>query len=116
MKKTKIKKLVIDNDTQKSKGFYQHIDSLSEKNNDEIFNEKVSDALRFCNFLPSVSVEMRETIKNFPILGELDVCQLSNVIQALNSHWHRACEWKEGDILGEGCIWDKANKKLIEFN
>ena len=75
---------------------------------------KMNRALKKCGFRP---VQEAEVLKSLPesLRERLTSGELAEVMQALNTHWHRACQWKEAEILGDRCIYDPATEKLIEF-
>lgn len=70
--------------------------------------------LRMQRHLPMARAKILEAIPQ--VLWErLTAAELVAVMDALNTHWHEACAWKERQILAEGCIWDPAAGHLIEI-
>ena len=68
------------------------------------------------NILPQAKKEIFDTIESYPYLKEkLTGKELSVLAMALNTHWKKACEWKEKDIIAQGCLWDESKQSLIEF-
>ena len=75
-------------------------------------NLKTRQALRICQFLP---MQEREIMSSMPkeLLEQLTSKQIALVMSALNEHWHKACRWKESQIIADGYIWD--GEKLVNL-
>jgi hypothetical protein len=75
---------------------------------------KVNRAIRDANMLPMATREIMASIPK-DLLATLTSKQIVLVMQALNTHWHKACAYKADDILGEGAIWDPRASKMREI-
>ena len=77
-------------------------------------NIKLAKACRIARMLPMAE---REILASIPpeMIKSLTGKQLAMVIVALNAHWHKACAWKEREIIGEGVIWDGSAQQLREI-
>jgi hypothetical protein len=75
---------------------------------------KVNRAIRDANMLPMATREIMNSIPK-ELLATITSKQLVLVMQALNTHWHKACAYKADDILEEGAIWDSRANKMREI-
>ena len=77
-------------------------------------NIKLARACRIARMLP---MAQREILGSIPaeLVASLTGKQLGAVMVVLNAHWHKACQWKERDILSEGAIWDGSAQQLREI-
>ncbi len=75
---------------------------------------KMNRALDKCRFRPEQQSVILSSLPE-TLVGRLTSGELTEVMQALNAHWHKACQWKEKEILDERCIYDPVAGKLIDF-
>lgn len=68
-------------------------------------NRRTIKALKTCQFLPAAEREILDSLPE-ELTEQLTSKQLALVMQALDKHWHKACAWKESEIIGDGFIWD----------
>lgn len=68
-------------------------------------NRRTIKALKICQFLPAAEREILDSLPE-ELTEQLTSKQLALVMKALNAHWHKACAWKESEIIGDGFIWD----------
>ncbi len=76
-------------------------------------NIRTKRALALCGFLPTAEDEILDSLPP-ELLTELTSRQLAQVMRALNKHWHKACAYKEREIVGEGCVWSVRDGKMLD--
>ena len=76
-------------------------------------NIRTKRALSLCGFLPMAE---REILNSMPteLLDQLTSKQIAKVMLALNKHWHKACAYKEREIVGDGYVWSERDGKLLD--
>ena len=75
---------------------------------------KLQKACRRAKLAPMAEREILSSIPD-SLTKRLTSAEIAAVMLSLNAHWHKACAWKEAEILGEGCIWDSTEQKLREI-
>lgn len=75
-------------------------------------NRETKKALKACQFLPAAEREILDSLPE-ELTEQLTSKQLALVMQALDKHWHKACAWKEKQIVADGYIWD--GEKLCDI-
>ena len=65
---------------------------------------KLNRALEICNFRP---MQERAILDSVPqeLIDRLTGKELATVMQALDTHWHKAQAATEQQILDEVCVW-----------
>lgn len=78
---------------------------------------KIERALRLANFDPSS--EAARFIMNgisTDVINSVSSRLLASIIISMDVHWHQAQAAKEDEIIEEGCVWSRKEKKLIELD
>lgn len=76
---------------------------------------KINRALKQCGFRPMQESEILSSVPQI-LMDRLTSKELASVMQALNTHWHKAQAAKEQAIISEGCIWSEQHGKLLDLS
>jgi len=71
---------------------------------------------RAAKLAPKLPMAAREIWKSIPesLTKSLSAKELAQVVNALDSHWHRSGAHKEKEIINEGCVWSDKRNALLD--
>ncbi len=77
-------------------------------------NRRTIKALKTCQFLPAAEREILDSLPE-ELTEQLTSKQLALVMQALDKHWHKACAWKEKQIVADAISGMESNCAILSL-
>ena len=74
---------------------------------------KINRARRIAPALPMAATAIWDSISE-DMIDSMTAAQLAAVVQALNTHWHKALAHKEAEIIGDGYVWSDKHQALLQ--